>query len=382
MAHCVCLHIVADAGGDAAGGHVVALVADEFGDFVLVVGGVQAQFPEPILLLQRLPGERHFDTLVGERTDVARHLVAEVGAGLNVDGVEQVGGLAIVVVHATREALVEEAEVETHIISGGRFPGQFTVVGVGAVDVALANQGIIGSIHLIGVVGRKVVVVTDTFLLTGLTITQTEFEVAEGFIVFEERFVLDFPTQCKRGEERPVFLKAARSVVAESGGEEVAVEEAVVGTSEEGDEIVFVFFVLFFNVGTIAGFSRCHTSLGSRVIAGLVETRTIFLGVTMEVLPLITCHDVKVVGLVEILEVLGVGVEGEVVFVDLFPTLPAIVDGFGAGCVGPSVLSAGRIIGAQVHVEAEVFKPVHLVVEFEVAHCRARVGAVVLEVEE
>ena len=56
-----------------------------------------------------------------------------------------------------------------------------------------------------------------------------------------------------------------------------------------------------------------------------VQTIVIAFALTVEVLPFVTAHDVEVVILVEVLEVLRVGIERQVVFIDFLKAIPAVV---------------------------------------------------------
>ena len=101
---------------------------EELGDFVLVVGEVVADAPIPVLGADGLPVNRHLNTLVLHRTDVRPNTVVEVGTCGSITFVEQVGGLAVVQVDATRDALVEESPVETDVGRRGGLPLQVRVI--------------------------------------------------------------------------------------------------------------------------------------------------------------------------------------------------------------------------------------------------------------
>ena len=194
---------------DTASGHeVVRIVADEFKNLVAVVGQVVVDGPQQVGGADGLPVQGHLDTGVAQRTDVLVECVAEVGHCREGSPVQQVGSLAIVPVDATTQALVHDTPVQTDV--GGRcgLPLQLGVVNVGPSLGAVAAD-IIERTHAAVAhhVGSKVVVVADAFLLTGLTPTETQFQVAEGTI-FHEVFLVDLPCQGCRGEQCPVLLEA------------------------------------------------------------------------------------------------------------------------------------------------------------------------------
>ena len=113
------------------------------------------------------------------------------------EGIDEVGGVAVVSVDATRDAVVEEAPVESDVVGGGGFPLQFLVVVVGTVErtVVAGDERVeaVGS-RALGVGGNPNVV-ADAVLLSGLTPAQAELGLAEIIYVLHQRFFLDFPCE-------------------------------------------------------------------------------------------------------------------------------------------------------------------------------------------
>ena len=243
MAYGVSLYLVTRTGTDATSHDDVAF-ASQLGNLVLVIGEVGGQLPLQVLCLDGTHGECSLDTLVLQRTDIAQHLVTEVRTCRNGGSVDQVGGLTIIVVYATADAVAEQGEVQTDVRSCGGLPLQVLVIGIGTVEqtaVVEANEGIT-SVHTGGVhvIGGKIIVVADAVLLTGLTPTETELQLVKPFGVLQEGLFVDLPTKCYRGEGCPVVVETAGTVATYGGGNHVAVESDVVGTSEERYQVALL----------------------------------------------------------------------------------------------------------------------------------------------
>ena len=101
-----------------------------------------------------------------------------------------------------------------------------------------------------------------------------------------------------------------------------------------------------------------------------------------EVLPLITAHDVEMMASVEVLIVLGVGVEGKVALGDLIVALAAVVDAVRAVGRGPGVLLSVGEVRTESGVEPESLEAVDLIVDLCAADDRTAVGDVLLEVQQ
>ena len=99
------------------------------------------------------------------------------------------------------------------------------------------------------------------------------------------------------------------------------------------------------------------------------------------VAPLITHHDVEVLGFEEVFVILCVGGEGKVVFVLLAVAAVAIVEvgGSPGGIVG-ELLAVGPV-AAGIGMETQVFETVNLIVYLYVTHVVIGVGAVVLLIQ-
>ena len=69
-------------------------------------------------------------------------------------------------------------------------------------------------------------------------VAQAQLQVVEQRLGAHERLVRETPGECRRGEERPLVVgaEAARAVAPRSHGEQVAVQQVVVGATEGGEE--------------------------------------------------------------------------------------------------------------------------------------------------
>ena len=89
--------------------------------------------------------------------------------------------MTVVSIDASCETVICETEVETDVVGRGSLPFEVLVVNLRTVERTGSCYRIVCAVAIVLLVEREVVIVTDTLLLTGLSITQTEFEVADGF---------------------------------------------------------------------------------------------------------------------------------------------------------------------------------------------------------
>ena len=115
---------------------------------------------------------------------------------------------------------------------------------------------------------------------------------------------------------------------------------------------------------------------GQGVHASIVAIAFIF-----SMAPFVTGHDVKVLGLQEVLIILSVCRVGQVVLLLIRVTAVAIIEvGGSPSCVVCLLLTVGPV-AAGIHVNAQVFETVNLVVHLNVTHVVERVGTVVLLIQ-
>ena len=235
-------------------------------------------------------------------------------------------------------------------------------------SVGAGSLLIYGEIRIIAVLDSR-----SKFLLTGLTPSEAELEVAESLDILEEGLLLDLPGECEGREEGPVLTETGRTVVTYGSSQEILVSVVVVGTSEEGNEVVLG-LELPRSMGT------CSTGI---LVVGLgIEADIVVVLAPPEVLPLITAHDVEMMASVEVLIVLGVGVEGKVALGDLIEALAAVIDTVGAVGRSPGVLLSVGEVRTESGVEPESLETVDLIVDLCAADDRTAVGDVLLEVQQ
>ena len=109
--------------------------------------------------------------------------LAELCAGCCRNGGDEVFGLASIEVERTRDAVVEESEVETCVPRIGSLPFKVRDVSFGSVgvDPAAVDVGF-GTCSAVSVNGQ-IVVVAAYLLLTGHTVRCTELKIAEHLVV-------------------------------------------------------------------------------------------------------------------------------------------------------------------------------------------------------
>ena len=346
----------------------------------MVVGEVARDFPHPVLGDNRTCGEHDFNTFVHQSTDIAGDLVREVGTASHECGVNQVGGLAVVSVYATREAVLEETEVQSGIIGCRGFPLEVFIVGIRAIHQTISSHthnGITAVlISTVDVVGVEVVVVSDAVLLTSLTPSQTELQLVEPSGILQELLFADEPAESCRREESPVLLEAAGTVVTHCSSEHITVHERVVRTTIEADKVVLL---LPLSGRRLVGRS-CQRS--ARLLVGLqaahgITSFVVGIAPILLVAPFVTAHDIEVVVVIEVFVVLSVGRIDEVVLAFLGIAVIAIIEVGGAPVLIGRVLSAIAPVTGEVHVQAEVFEAMNLVVYFDITHVVKRACTVV-----
>ncbi len=212
--------------------HVAGVIVDgQLGDPVLVEGYVVAQVPVPVLADNGTTGDGELDTLVLQFTHVGEQLVAEVGTGSNPDSIEQVGGLAVINIEGTGDAIVQKAIVETGVVGGGLFPFQVLVVSQRADQRDhLVSEEVVGTRLAVAVTAHPGIVAASQVLLSCHTVSQSQFEVRHCIAVSHEGFVDDLPCKGSRGEETPLVVgtETRRAVVTQCEGEQVAIQQRVV----------------------------------------------------------------------------------------------------------------------------------------------------------
>ena len=154
------------------------VAGSQSGDLVLVVGEVHANLPTQVLLLNGNDIHGNLNTLVLHITNILQQIVGQVGTGSNGHLVEQIVGFTLIDIYATVDAVFQETEVKTYIVSCCLLPLNLCSISFRCDrnDCAVAKP--IVRTSLVGVVGgnRRIVTLIDV-LLTGDTPSETEFQV-------------------------------------------------------------------------------------------------------------------------------------------------------------------------------------------------------------
>ena len=234
-------------------------------------------------------------------------------------------------------------------------------------------RGVTGSL----LIRRHVCIIADTILLTGDTITETELEVIEPMHILHEG-LFDLPTHSHRGEYTPTvtLMETRRTITTDSSGNHDLVPTDPVQTTEEGNEVVLTLTGRSRSISRLTGFGLI-TEISHRI-----ETATVALEVIVEMLPLVTSHDVEVlVSVLPVMSVLCEAVELEVVFHFLGITIPAgiVVCGtIGAVLIG---LLTERVVSTEVSMQHQVFKTVNLIGSLNITNKLSGVGFIGLMFE-
>ena len=125
--------------------------------------------------------------------------------------------------------------------------------------------------------------------------------------------------------------------------------------------------------------NRIERAAKCRVVVGLTnDTVTVIYIVIIEMLPFVCGHDVEVMLLIEVLIILRVRGKEEVIFVLLLYTFPTVI------VVGSTIrrvictLLAIGVVSTKIGVQTQVLESVNLIVCFQVADERTRIGIVLL----
>ena len=172
--------------------------ACKFGNLVLVVSSVDAQFYKPVLGLDRTTCDSYLKTLVFQCTCIHQERIVKVLTCSDGCCAEQVGCLADITIKVDGKSLVEHTIVETYVPCSSRLPSQFVIVCQWTVEyswvVGNTTDWIKVVITCTLLIGSGVVLST-CILLTGLTPTKSEFQVADSINIFQEFFVFDTPCE-------------------------------------------------------------------------------------------------------------------------------------------------------------------------------------------
>ena len=167
-----------------------------------------------------------------------------------------------------------------------------------------------------------------------------------------------------------MFLETRRTIVAHRCRKEVTVKQRVVGTAEERHKIVlrlsvfgFVWFLLIWRNATIWA-----------IISPIVLVM-----IMPEVLPFVTTHDIKVMFLVKVFEVLCIHAERKIAFEFFFPTIATKVEGGESRSWHAFVLLSLRNVGTKGKVQAQVFKAMNLIVDVSTTHERTTVSPFIVQ---
>ena len=196
-------------------------------DLTLVVRDVQSEVPDNVVGADDVAVEVQFHTAVADVADVRIVTTCAVALG-DVQPEEQVGGLLVVEVDATVQAVAEEAPLQTHVEVVRGLPGDVLVTqtGKGGHDVgAVAAE----RVHICEVPAADAVV---TLLAERHLELQLVHPVSTQLL--EEFLLVDEPSAADAPEVTPamVLVEIGRGIAAVGYGAEVALVEVIEGIGE------------------------------------------------------------------------------------------------------------------------------------------------------
>ena len=331
---------------------LVAFAAHQFRNLVVVPRNVVLEVPGEVLRHDGLHVETELNAIVLQRTDVLGHDAGRSRSHGDDDGVQQVGGLAVVTVQIPHEASVLGREVQTGVVGRRGLPLQTGIVGrrTGRI-VVLAAEGVHGIVVTDGV-HRLVGEVGADALLTGLSPSEAQFQVVEPRGLLHELLTADAPGKSRGGEVTEAcggtLGEARRTVGTEGDGEEVALEQRVVDATEVGHQTVVCGPCLLGAYTLVVSLGRGQ-EVTVRVVALPALSGVPAFAVVAAFLG--TGHDAEVVYLVPHVAVLGVGVgRGRPLHVVglAVPAVVVVVEGVGRAVV---VLLRLGVLAADVGVQ-------------------------------
>ena len=230
--------------GDVLGDDVGSAVDDALGvvdveDLVLIVRAVDADAVHQVADAV-VPGERKFDALVAHGTAVDGRSTGTILERCgSVD--EPVLGVLAVPVEGHTEPAAEESGVEAYVGLLGGLPSQFRVRDDARIGTGLRGRSAVGEVVRGGQrdCGGILEVVDGT--VTVLAPAATDLEVVDDALgPVHEVFVGDDPAGGCGREITPAMAggEVLRTVRTEDEGQQVGVPIIVVGTSEEGEQVV------------------------------------------------------------------------------------------------------------------------------------------------
>ena len=203
-------------------------------DIVLVVVDGSTETQVEVLGTDNLIVQGQLDTLVGGLADVLI-LIAETGGGVARHTHQDILGGVPVDIQGTAQFTIPETEVETDVTGDGGLPLQVGItqtVGGNIGGDGLAIDG--GRACFPECIKQSGV---DAVVTRG-TVRDTELQVVQPLAgSLHEGLVGDAPGSCCCREITPLVVatELGRAVGTQGGGQEVAVHEVVVGTSEPGN---------------------------------------------------------------------------------------------------------------------------------------------------
>ena len=309
------MHLIGQTGRNIIACKCIVGTCCKFGNLVVVPSYIVVDLPCEVLGYYRTCVDRCFYTIVAKRTDVLNQVVTKVGTCCHRYRADKVGCLTVVVFHATIDAALQEAPVETGIVGGCLFPLQVAVIYFRTKCVVSLVTDCVLCILVTGHIAWQVVEVVTDVLLSGYTPTQTQLQFIECIAVSQELFFAYLPCQtyCREFAPTVVLREARRTVETHCCGEQVAIEKCVVQTSEVRYQCVGV---------DVFGFltQRWRFCL----ICVWVPTLSFAIFFAIEVL-LFGCYQHVEVVYAKFLDILCVDVALQVILVRLLYAIPAII---------------------------------------------------------
>ena len=228
--------------------------------------------------------------------------------------------------------MVEHTVIEADVPCSSGLPCQVFIVSLWTIEqtrVVFFTTDRIEVVYACTLLVDRSIELSTCILLTGLTPTQTKFQVADSVNIFQETFFFNTPCEGCCREETPTMSvgKAARTIITCGKCKEVAVQQRIVGTTIPAHEISLTSPSA--GIVSLLCASKSFTLIILSFVGRWIHGSAPLVSPIFHVAILVTSCDIEVVSLVEVLGVLSISCCYNVILLFCIFAVATIVE-----CVG------------------------------------------------
>ena len=146
-----------------------------------------------------------FESFIIHFTDIRSNHRRIVGSRNHRNRIQQVLGVALVIVHRTIDTVIKEAVIQSDVISFGSLPFNVGVITIRTIRIIPFISELIASFRIGYCESCHIRIVVQNILLSGLSVAQTQLQVRQNIRISQESFLADFPSQCHGREQSPTI---------------------------------------------------------------------------------------------------------------------------------------------------------------------------------